>query len=373
MQPISPENKEKIAAIAFSVLLFFVLLELYARFLVPEYQQTPLCAYMADPTTGFRLEPNYSTRFKTLEFDTTVQINSNGLRDDKIGEKNGARVLFLGDSFVFGHGVELDESVSKRLQQRLLEKTGKRFEVISAGLSASGTIREVQWLKSYGLALKPDWVIVGFFAGNDFVDNQTESNGLNQFTVKGRCLASASADGATTSIQSVVLKNIYSIRFLNDRIKSFQPVRSALSAVGLASAEKIPPSMELYQKPYRGRLSEGLDATRDSFAELKSLSKENNFKVLIVIIPSRTEADSKFFESVLEQHQLDPGDFNAAIPGEWVKGLAEENKFAVTDLQPIFQQSVSQGNGLYYSLDEHWNAKGHALAAEWIAEDGKIS
>jgi oligoribonuclease NrnB/cAMP/cGMP phosphodiesterase (DHH superfamily) len=38
------------------------------------------------------------------------------------------------------------------------------------------------------------------------------------------------------------------------------------------------------------------------------------------------------------------------------------------DLTPTFRQRAAQGEQLYFRLDGHWNAAGHALAADLIYE-----
>src|SRR3990172_9330211 len=61
------------------------------------------------PSLGTVVKPNLRIPFETAEFETFVTTNSMGFRDDEESLDN-PEVLFIGDSFCFGWGVEDDET-----------------------------------------------------------------------------------------------------------------------------------------------------------------------------------------------------------------------------------------------------------------------
>lgn len=69
--------------------------------------------------------PNTTYELNTLEFKTTVSVNSLKLRDIEIKPKeaNEYRILCLGDSFTFGLGVNDNETYPRILEQILRQKT----------------------------------------------------------------------------------------------------------------------------------------------------------------------------------------------------------------------------------------------------------
>ena len=78
--------------------------------------------FMPDPLIGYRLRPNARTRFVTAEFDTTIAINGQGVRDDaEIGPKpaNERRIVVLGDSLVLSVQVERRQTFCALLQDAL--------------------------------------------------------------------------------------------------------------------------------------------------------------------------------------------------------------------------------------------------------------
>src|SRR3954467_11000068 len=59
--------------------------------------------FVNDPAIGYRLKPGARVRFATVEFDTEIDVNASGVRDDdEIGPKapDERRILLLGDSLV---------------------------------------------------------------------------------------------------------------------------------------------------------------------------------------------------------------------------------------------------------------------------------
>src|SRR5262245_17353869 len=59
--------------------------------------------------------------YETGEFSFTVKINSMGFRDREVTPKAAGkrRVVVIGDSFVYGWGVQIEQSWPKRLEAEL--------------------------------------------------------------------------------------------------------------------------------------------------------------------------------------------------------------------------------------------------------------
>jgi hypothetical protein len=105
------------------------------------------------------LRPSNRSRFKMLEFDTTVITNSLGLRDNEV-DFTKPRILCLGDSFTFGYGVENDETFCARLE----ELFGGQYDFVNAGF-ADGYAPSTYalWLTRYRERLSPSMILVNFF------------------------------------------------------------------------------------------------------------------------------------------------------------------------------------------------------------------
>src|SRR5690606_19694091 len=82
--------------------------------------------------------PGIST-FKSFEFNTTYDVNALGVRDDAASLEH-PEVIFLGDSFTMGWGVEGEESFPAVFEQN----SGLRC--LNTGVSSYGTAREMRML-----------------------------------------------------------------------------------------------------------------------------------------------------------------------------------------------------------------------------------
>ena len=107
----------------------------------------------------------------------SVTISGRGLRDREIGRKQPGefRVLLLGDSFTFGWGLEIDQTIGRQLEGMLMASNStRRFTVINAGVEGYGPWQERIRLHEIGFALEPDIVILQLYPGNDI------NNSLNK-------------------------------------------------------------------------------------------------------------------------------------------------------------------------------------------------
>jgi len=98
--------------------------------------------------------------------------NASGFRGSReYGPRKQAafRVLFLGDSFTYGLGVNDEETLPQQVEN-ILQARHYSVEVINAGNPGAGTDYELKFLQTLGPKLKPDLVVVCFF-WNDFYDN----------------------------------------------------------------------------------------------------------------------------------------------------------------------------------------------------------
>lgn len=95
-----------------------------------------------------------------------VKINDSGFRDTahtKEKVPGVVRILGLGDSFMFGWGVQADETFLKRLESRLKGRADRPVETINAGVPGWGLNQYYLFLKQTGMQLSPDVVVLAYF------------------------------------------------------------------------------------------------------------------------------------------------------------------------------------------------------------------
>ena len=111
---------------------------------------------------GLIYVPGTEVKFKTVEFEYRVLINSVGLRDKelKLDKGDKFRIVCVGDSWTLGWGVNLEETYPKRLEKFLRQKE-KNVEVINCGKAGAHTSTYKSNLERILPVLKPDLVLVG--------------------------------------------------------------------------------------------------------------------------------------------------------------------------------------------------------------------
>jgi len=124
-----------------------------------------------DSLLGWSNSPGADGVFDHPQFRMGVHINSKGLRDREYSYERRpgtGRILVIGDSFVWGYGVEQQETFPKVLEARL-----PQVDVINAGVAGYGTDQELLWLRSEGVRYRPDLVIL-VMCGNDDDENNSD-------------------------------------------------------------------------------------------------------------------------------------------------------------------------------------------------------
>lgn len=126
-----------------------------------------------------RLRPSFRMEGLVFELDGALlykmrpysrkDLNRWGYRGADWGkhpEDGKKRILFLGDSFVFGVNVDIENSLPAKLQ----EKLGGSYEVLNLGVQGYGPDQSLRQLEKEGLGFKPDAVVLALYPANDFND-----------------------------------------------------------------------------------------------------------------------------------------------------------------------------------------------------------
>jgi len=120
-----------------------------------------------EPRLVYRLLPNLDVRF----LDGALRTNSQGWREEEIPfakEPGTLRIVGIGDSVMFGWGVEESERYMDRLEDGLGRSyPGRRWQSISLAVPGYNLVMEVAALEEFGLDYSPDLIVIGF-STNDF-------------------------------------------------------------------------------------------------------------------------------------------------------------------------------------------------------------
>ena len=135
-----------------------------------------------EPETAFenKLTPrtavfaaNYSGVLTSRDFEVPYELNSLGFRERELDFKelsSSRPYLFTGDSYFHGWGVKRDARISERFAA-ILQSNSVEAELLNLAFPGFGTYQYFDILKLYAEKINPRLVLIGFFIGNDFLDD----------------------------------------------------------------------------------------------------------------------------------------------------------------------------------------------------------
>lgn len=145
----------KLALALSGLVVPLLLLEVLARALAPPAIPS-LALFRSTPEIGYELRPGHRDVGPRGE---AIRIDSSGFRgagsDDALGAE---RVLVLGDSFVFGLGVEEEQTFPAALEREL----GGAVRVLNAGVPGYNLLQSVARLELLSAQLEPRVIVLGF-------------------------------------------------------------------------------------------------------------------------------------------------------------------------------------------------------------------
>jgi len=148
------------------------------------------------PGLLYRLAPNHQyewvygkTSLTGRGFTIPVSTNSLGLRDSEpvMPKPPGTfRIVALGDSFTMALGARVEDGYIEVLERMLNDAADKHFtvDVVNCGVGGYNTRQELAFLRSIGVKLDPDLVLLGFQV-NDITEQAPLC--LDDFGLLRRC------------------------------------------------------------------------------------------------------------------------------------------------------------------------------------------
>lgn len=333
-----------------------------------------------DPLLGWRKKANAQVVYKRREYQVEVKINSLGLRDLERTRQpvpGTYRVLALGDSYLEGYTVRLEQAATQVLEKSLRQR-GCAAEVLNGGTAGYSTDQELLFYQWQG-ADYGSRVVALFFYYNDVLFNdrqeyfgrfkpafelQPEGLCLHRYPVRERVSAPPAKETEATETKS----GSALLEWIQDRLWYGAPrAYNSLARLGLwEPMPAVSPRMELfvYSRRQVGEIEGAWQKTEALLGLLRREVEARGSRFLVVYIPSKMEVQERSWELTRTLYRLDEQQWDREAVVRRLTEIGGNQGFPVLDLTPALRQADRGVLGTtYFTYDGHWNALGHAVAA----------
>jgi len=298
------------------------------------------------------------------QYGHDVTFNSAGMRDREHSVEKPAgvfRVLLLGDSFMEALQVPFDSSFPALLERGLAERTGKRVEVVSAGVSGWGTDDELRYLTQYGLRYQPDLVVVAMTLHNDISDNlRQEWHTLKDGTLVEQPVQPMSPLRYKIVQVKALLATHFELYQLWRRVRHGTEIRQ----VGSQLQSHV---VQLFRDPTPPAIARGFALTGRLLAAMRDTTLSVNGRLAIVMLPIVYQLSDSMFTGFVQAAGLPMQEMQNGKPQQMTMRIADSLGIEAIDLLPAFRNWVADSTApLYLTWDGHWNDAGHFLAAQVV-------
>ncbi|MEK6760731.1 MAG: SGNH/GDSL hydrolase family protein [Nanoarchaeota archaeon] len=434
--------KKNLLILGITILVVMIFFEIGLRLFYPQklyddcyeysYKNLSNLEVELDSHFGWKLIPNYTgCRYQPDTNKIISKIhNSNGLRMSKeisYEKGNKKRVLLLGDSFVYGFGLNDSETIAVKLQEDL----GENYEVINMGVDGYGTGQEILQFYEEGLKYDPDIVLL-FFYPNDFSDTSSWDKAFSDKPIfqsikrinlgSGKTFQTSPDEilaQAKTFLESqskiILLQQIVEPSNLNFVLNNetviienyptkmtwnnkYGPSKNPLSkehptssiflrfshlyslifhklsaienAMKVKYSQRISDAIDIFiEKEYSNNAQNLIFAVFKLFDEFKELSEKNDLKFIVIGIPEKRGVSEEYQKKFLNLYSdVDESYFDFRKIDEIFNDELPKRNINYISLYDLADENFDK---FYFKTDPHWNPDGVKMSADYITEELK--
>ncbi len=328
--------------------------EIALRIIIPDYlayagiERNFFCEF--DPELGWSPLPDLTAQHLQNGFSTFVHQNQYGLRgsdsDTKKRTNSNRRILVLGDSYVWGYGVNQSEIFSNP------EIHKSSLEFLNFGVSGYGTDQEYLFYLRDGLEFDVDEVVLAFTLYNDVISNLEEKKYgyLKPYfsIVEGELILHQDHIHDRLGRNAVNQIRFHS-RLVNTLERSYRTYRDSQKYSSDKNDVSVARKRVFKEQELSERDREGIEITIKMIVALQERVEQQGASFSVIFIPYKP-------------HVLNQVERNHPLVEHLSSGLVKHN---IDYFEPyfLFLKQEEEGRKLFNMFDNHFSASGHALFA----------
>ena len=349
----------RIALLFGGLLIGIFFCELIARFpafpsdsdlLFNSPEASPIGLYVLDQETRIVPASNFSAQAQSLGISASLRTNRLGVRGPQPEEISKRQWLALGDSFTMSVQVSEEQSFAGILGK------DKGVHVWNAGVDGYSTWQASLRYQQLNKQLPIEHVVLTFFTGNDFHDNDLFLIQQKQ-PLPGKP-GSPIPRRVLPSWQLFLLKHSY----LYAHYRIFEQRQKVHSETHLARNWKQ--ELSIFNKVGTQNLERLTQNTEKALRELKRITEQNNAQLTVAIAPPAFVVDQSRMAATFELVGLDPTQASIDAPQQKISSLLKRLNIRTCDLTQALRAGTQPS---YFTTDGHWTPYGHSIVAQELS------
>jgi hypothetical protein len=348
--------------------------ELAARLIFSESKaQEVNCLILGDSHTAVRGIPGCVVWDKDRESQPVrYRFNRSGHRADQdFGPKapGSYRIVMVGPSTAMGFRVRLEDSFAALLPEQLSRARGAKVEVLNESLSHGGGDPSVVALRiNEVLAAKPDmilWVLDPYSIQHASMVESDPGLPTRHGTTKRMLKAALSRNSTWEKLRDLGAAARYGINAALHQLTVLQTqflLRHLIyqdQSLYVASCLRSDVYFDYLKSDLTPTWNGYLEHSEVSLAEVSARARAAGVTLAVVLVPERAQA------AMISMGKWQPG-YDPYKLGDAVRAMVTTHGGIYLDILPEFR-SIPNPERLYFPVDGHPNAQGHAILAGLLA------
>ncbi len=340
----------KLILFSLSVVIGIFLFELALRLFYPHPFGFVQGAVIPDSELCYALAANFSAMVRTLDepYNTYFSTNSFGARITGPFIPAAPTVLMLGDSFTMALQVNNEETFSSIVQKQ----TG--MNVLNFGVLGYNPYHYLVLLNRTLEKFNTKFVIVNFYISNDFVLPAVDpGKGCQTIAANGYLVANKTS--LFFSARMWLHHNSHAFNFLLEILNRSDWLKMMFYKIEIAATPPDAPEALLFD--------DGEEQYNNTFAvldEINKITKAHNATLVLAAIPASYHIDEKQWNAFWQRYGSSVPDREK--PYKKFAEFAASRNITLIDMRAVLQKEY------FGKRDNHYNAKGHKVHAEKLAE-----
>ncbi len=313
----------------------------------------PQGMYITDPALIYRAKPGFDGTNRSLGYAVRVRFNEQGLRGANLGPKQTPRWLAAGDSFTLSPQVEEEETFSQRVGEAL------GVQVLNAGVDGYSTWQAALRYGQLDDDLQLDGVLLTFFLGNDFEDNQRFSQAQRE--AQGRPAGQPILRRPQPPLTAFLRKRsfLYGLWWVSRRVAELEDPANPERNRWRRELQLFTREGERLRNQVRGN-------TERALRRLQQAVAARGDQLHVAVAPPAFVIDPERVSPTFSLVGLDPAAAELDAPAAVLDEVLRVLGIPGCDLTGPLRAATDSG-GLYFAYDGHWTPRGHAVVGSALA------